>query len=82
MDGAFLSECHTPEQWCQLLRSRNVVMSPRRLRTHARKQGQFYQLGRAMLLHSSHLEAILGAEARIASASNSKDATRRPKGER
>ena len=63
MRSEFLGECRTPEQWCQLLRSQNVVMSSRRLRANARRMGQFYRLGRTMLLDPDHLKAILEAEA-------------------
>lgn len=53
----------TPEEWCKKLRKTGAAISARALRTKAREHGQFYSLGRAMLLSSAHVESLLRIDA-------------------
>ncbi|MEP3296441.1 MAG: hypothetical protein ABJO27_08180 [Pseudoruegeria sp.] len=53
----------TPEEWCRKLARTGATISSRTLRIKARELGQFYSLGRAMMLNSAHIEALLSAEA-------------------
>ncbi|MGJ8629021.1 MAG: hypothetical protein ACSHXB_18830 [Sulfitobacter sp.] len=53
----------TPEEWCRKLRKSGAEISARALRTKAREHGQFYSLGRAMLLSAAHIEALLKMDA-------------------
>lgn len=53
----------TPEEWCKRLRKTGAAISARALRTKAREHGQFYSLGRAMLLSSEHVECLLKIDA-------------------
>lgn len=52
----------TPEEWCRKLAKTGATISARTLRTKARELGQFYSLGRAMMLNSTHIEALLSAD--------------------
>ena len=49
----------TPREWCKKLQKSGAVISERALRTKARETGNFYSLGRAMLLTSKHIECLL-----------------------
>jgi hypothetical protein len=53
----------TPEEWCRKLAKTGATVSARTLRTKARELGQFYSLGRAMMLNSDHIEVLLSADA-------------------
>lgn len=53
----------TPEEWCKKLQKTGAAISARALRTKAREHGQFYSLGRAMLLSSDHVECLLKIDA-------------------
>lgn len=53
----------TPEQWSELLCSRGIHLTPRTLRAKAREYGQYYSMGRVMILTPDHLETMLKAEA-------------------
>ena len=53
----------TPEEWCRKLEKTGATVSARTLRTKARELGQFYSLGRAMMLNSDHIEVLLSADA-------------------
>ena len=55
--------CKTPENWCEELLKLGIVMSARTLRAKAREYGQYYALGRAMLLHPKHIDKIFKEEA-------------------
>lgn len=56
----------TPEQWSEALMERGIKLSPRTLRQKARKHGQFYAMGRLMLIMPYHIEAMLKAETSVA----------------
>ena len=53
----------TPEKWCERLQKTGAEISARTLREKARKHGQFYSLGRAMMLNTAHIEALLRIDA-------------------
>ncbi|AUQ63185.1 hypothetical protein PhaeoP57_02173 [Phaeobacter inhibens] len=53
----------TPEEWCKKLQKTGAAISARALRTKAREHGQYYSLGRAMLLSSAHVESLLKIDA-------------------
>lgn len=53
----------TPREWCRKLEKSGAVISERALRSKAREMGEFYSLGRAMLLSADHIEALLSADA-------------------
>ncbi|MGH1452894.1 MAG: hypothetical protein ACRBBV_06955 [Paracoccaceae bacterium] len=53
----------TPEEWCKKLSKTGATISARALRTKAREHGQFYSLGRAMLLSAAHIDALLRIDA-------------------
>lgn len=52
-------EMLTPSEWCKKLRKSGAIISERSLRTKAREHGQFYALGRAMMLSADHIEKLL-----------------------
>lgn len=54
---------HTPEEWCKKLRKTGASVSARALRTKARELGEFYSLGRTMLLSEEHVQTLLSADA-------------------
>ncbi len=60
---AKLEDILTPEEWCKKLRKSGASVSPRALRSKAREHGQFYSLGRAMMLTTEHIETILRLDA-------------------
>ena len=53
----------TPEEWCKKLAKNGATVSARTLRSKARELGQFYSLGRAMMLNATHVEVLLSADA-------------------
>lgn len=49
----------TPERWCEVINhTHNVRLSPRSLRSLARKSGCFTPVGRNMLLSARHIDQI------------------------
>lgn len=58
-----IDDMATPEEWCKRLRKSGASVSARALRTKAREHGQFYALGRAMMLSSKHIETLMKLEA-------------------
>ena len=58
-----LDDMLTPEEWCKKLRKTGAIVSARALRTKAREHGQFYSIGRAMMLSAKHLEALMSLDA-------------------
>lgn len=54
-----LEQGQTPEAWSELLLRYGVHVSPRLIRTKARKSGQFFQIGRLMLLTPHQMETLL-----------------------
>ncbi|WP_299550865.1 hypothetical protein [uncultured Tateyamaria sp.] len=54
-----LKEGQTPEAWSVQLRAHGVHVPPRLIRTKARATGQFYQLGRLMLLTPAQMERLI-----------------------
>lgn len=57
-----LSKGRTPEAWSETLLGHGVHVSPRLIRSKARLSGQFYQLGRLMLLTPAQMERLLEPE--------------------
>lgn len=57
-----LTEGRTPEAWSETLLGHGVHVSPRLIRSKARRSGQFYQLGRLMLLTPAQMERLLEPE--------------------
>ncbi|MEX0306642.1 MAG: hypothetical protein AB3N12_04565 [Ruegeria sp.] len=53
----------TPEEWCKKLRKTGAIVSARALRAKARENGQYYSIGRAMMLSAKHLETLLSLDA-------------------
>ena len=60
---ARVQDALTPEIWCERLRERGASVSARKLRSKARATGQYYALGRTMLLHPDHIEALMAPDA-------------------
>lgn len=58
-----LDEMLTPEEWCKKLRKTGAVVSARALRTKARAHGQYYSIGRAMMLSAKQLETLMSLDA-------------------
>ena len=58
-----LEDILTPEEWCKRLRKTGAVVSARALRTKAREHGQFYSIGRAMMLSAKQLETLMSLDA-------------------
>lgn len=54
-----LSEGQTPEAWSQTLMQHGVHVSPRLIRAKAHKTGQFYKIGRLMLLTPLQIESLI-----------------------
>lgn len=54
-----LSEGQTPEAWSKELNGFGVYVSPRLIRSKARKTGHYYQLGRLMLLTREQIVSLL-----------------------
>lgn len=57
-----LEDSKSPEEWCAALRARGIKLSARTLRSKAREYGEFFALGRLMLLNAEHIHSILEAE--------------------
>lgn len=57
--NAKVQEALTPEVWCKRLQDTGAFVSPRTLRKQARAMGLYYSLGRTMLLHPDHIEALM-----------------------
>lgn len=53
----------TPEEWSEKMRARGVDLSPRTLRSKAREHGQYFALGRTMLITPDQMDEILLREA-------------------
>lgn len=58
-----LEDMLTPEEWCKRLRKTGAVVSARALRTKAREHGQYYSIGRAMMLSAKQLESLMSLDA-------------------
>ncbi len=58
-----LDDMLTPEEWCKTLRKTGAVVSARALRTKAREHGQYYSIGRAMMLSAKQLETLMSLDA-------------------
>ena len=58
-----LEDMLTPEEWCKRLRKTGAVVSARALRAKAREHGQFYSIGRAMMLSAKQLETLMSLDA-------------------
>ena len=58
-----LDDMLTPEEWCKRLRKTGAIVSARALRTKAREHGQYYSIGRAMMLSARQLETLMRLEA-------------------
>mgnify|MGYP001791047993 CR=1 FL=1 len=54
-----LDDMLTPEEWCKKLRKTGAIVSARALRTKAREHGQYYSIGRAMMLSAKQLETLM-----------------------
>lgn len=54
-----LAQGQTPEEWSKNLFEHGVHVSPRLIRSRAHKTGQFYKIGRLMLLTPAQLEALI-----------------------
>lgn len=57
-----LAKGQTPEKWSETLMSHGVHVSPRLIRFKARRSGQYYKIGRLMLLTPEQLEKLLAVE--------------------
>ena len=58
-----LDDMLTPEEWCKKLRKTGAIVSARALRTMAREHGQYYSIGRAMMLSAQQLETLMRLDA-------------------
>lgn len=54
-----LDQGQTPEAWSESLKQHGVHVSPRLIRSKAHKTGQFYKIGRLMLLTPIQLEELI-----------------------
>ena len=54
-----LSQGQTPEAWSEKLMEHGVHVSPRLIRAKAHKTGQFYKIGRLMLLTPPQIESLI-----------------------
>jgi hypothetical protein len=54
-----LAQGQTPEEWSKSFLDHGVHVSPRLIRSRARKTGNYYKLGHLMLLLPSQVEALL-----------------------
>jgi len=59
-----LAQGQTPEEWSESLLEHGVHVSPRLIRSRAHKTGQFYKIGRLMLLTPAQLEALIMSTSR------------------
>lgn len=62
-----LEEGQTPEAWSEKLRGHGVYVSPRLIRSKAHRTGQFYKIGRLMLLTPGQLEALITPPSELSS---------------
>lgn len=53
-----LIQGQTPEAWSDTLKGHGVHVSPRLIRSKARKSGEFFQIGRLMLLTPDQIERL------------------------
>lgn len=53
-----LEKGQTPEAWSDLLKEHGVHVSPRLIRSKARKTGDFFKIGRLMLLTPHQIEKL------------------------
>jgi len=58
-----IEQGRTPEAWSEKLMSHGVHVSPRLIRSKAHKTGQFYKIGRLMLLTPLQIEALIKSSA-------------------
>ena len=58
-----LDQGQTPEAWSEKLKRHGVHVSPRLIRSKAHKTGQFYKIGRLMLLTPLQLETLIKTSA-------------------
>lgn len=56
--SGFLENGQTPEAWSKQLNAHGVHVSPRLIRSRARKAGQFFKIGRLMLLTPAQIECL------------------------
>lgn len=56
-----LATGQTPETWSERLLGYGVLVSPRLIRARARRTGQYYQIGRLMLITPGQIEALFQA---------------------
>lgn len=54
-----LTKGQTPEAWSEALQAHGVHVSPRLIRSRAHKTGNFYKIGRLMLLTPDQMEALI-----------------------
>jgi hypothetical protein len=54
-----LTQGQTPEAWSKELMEHGVHVSPRLIRAKAHKTGQFYKIGRLMLLTPPQIESLI-----------------------
>lgn len=54
-----LSDGQTPEAWSEELLTHGVHVSPRLIRSKAHKSGQFYKIGRLMLLTRRQVVSLI-----------------------
>ncbi len=60
-----LARGQTPEAWSDTLKSHGVHVSPRLVRSKARETGQFFQMGRLMLLTPEQVESLFDTRSAI-----------------
>ena len=65
-----LSDGQTPEAWSAQLEGFGVYVSPRLIRSKAHKSGQFYKIGRLMLLTRKQIVSLIECPADSAKAKN------------
>ena len=65
-----LSDGQTPEAWSAQLEGFGVYVSPRLIRSKAHKSGQFYKIGRLMLLTRKQIVSLIECPADTAKATN------------
>ncbi|MBQ2262404.1 MAG: hypothetical protein II336_13655 [Loktanella sp.] len=70
-----LTKGQTPEAWSEALQEHGVYVSPRLIRSRAHKTGNFYKIGRLMLLTPNQLEALIKSSAGTSVTDNTKEKT-------
>ncbi|WP_142081657.1 hypothetical protein [Roseinatronobacter monicus] len=58
-----LTKGQTPEAWSEALQEHGVHVSPRLIRSRAHQSGNFYKIGRLMLLTPDQMEALIKSSA-------------------